>query len=42
VAVKAGTTLRKVSIDVGNEQHTFGGLWLGVELGLTIDHVGPG
>jgi hypothetical protein len=42
VALKAGTTLRKVPIDVGGDQHTFGGLWLGVELGLTIDHVGPG
>lgn len=42
VALKAGASLRRVPVETERGERTLGGTWLGLELGLTIDRVGPG
>jgi hypothetical protein len=42
IAAKAGATVRKVPITLEADETTIGGPWLGVELGITIDRIGPG
>lgn len=41
VGVRAGSTLRKVSVELEDNQLRLGGLWLGLELGATFDQVTP-